>query len=71
MLEVNYDPLVTAVVNFDGTVAWLYPSVLKSACQLNVDYFPWDQQECEMTFGSWSYDMTKVGRKIQLLLLCW
>ena len=65
MLEANYDPFVTAAVNFDGTVAWFYPTVLKSACQLDVYYFPWDQQMCELRFGSWSYDMTKVGQEMQ------
>ena len=65
MRDMNYEPLVTAVADFDGKVSWAYPTVLKSACQLNVDYFPWDQQSCELKYGSWTYDMSKVGPQIQ------
>ena len=52
MRDMNYEPQVTAVVDFDGKVSWMYSAVLKSTCQLNIDYFPWDQQSCELKFGS-------------------
>ena len=59
----SYETLYPAIVGFDGTVSWNYPCVLKSTCRLNVDYFPWDQQSCELKYGSWTYDGTKVGEE--------
>ena len=62
---VNFVPSLPALVNFDGKVSWFYPILVKSTCQLKVDYFPWDQQSCKLTYGSWTYDVSKVGCEIQ------
>lgn len=35
----------------------LLPAVYQSTCYLDVTYFPWDHQTCNLTFGSWTYDM--------------
>ena len=48
--------LYPAVVSHDSTVQWNYPQILRSACPLDVTYFPWDKQNCELEFGSWTYD---------------
>lgn len=34
----------------------LYPTIYKFSCLLNLRYFPYDLQECTMTFSSWTYD---------------
>lgn len=47
---------VMAVVMSDGTVKWRPPSIFKSTCQINIQKFPYDQQNCSMKFGSWTYD---------------
>ena len=41
-------------------VRWNTPAIYKSSCQLDVTYFPWDQQACLLTFGSWTYTGAKV-----------
>ncbi|CCD68494.1 AcetylCholine Receptor [Caenorhabditis elegans] len=38
-----------------GTVVWIPPGVLKFVCQLDVTWFPFDDQVCEMKFGSWTF----------------
>ena len=32
----------------------------KSSCEIEVEYFPFDQQTCILKFGSWTYDGFKV-----------
>jgi hypothetical protein len=50
-----------ATIRSDGSVSWYAPAVILSACPLDVTYFPWDRQVCSMTWGSWSFDGTKVN----------
>ncbi|XP_077865209.1 neuronal acetylcholine receptor subunit alpha-10-like [Saccoglossus kowalevskii] len=44
-----------AQIKYDGTVSWLVPVIYKSTCKIDVTYFPFDEQRCNMTFGSWAY----------------
>ena len=53
-LEEKRKVLVT--INSDGKVKWIPPSIFKSTCQINIELFPYDQQNCSMKFGSWTYD---------------
>ena len=34
------------------TVLWLYPALVKTSCTLNVKYFPFDTQQCNIVFIS-------------------
>ena len=45
-----------AMVGFDGNVFWPVPTKLQSTCKVDVTYFPFDEQECKLKFGSWTYD---------------
>ena len=52
----NLELLYPAIVSNDGTVRWNTPNILRSSCTLDVTYFPWDEQQCKLEFGSWTYD---------------
>ncbi|XP_072051061.1 neuronal acetylcholine receptor subunit alpha-3-like [Amphiura filiformis] len=39
-----------------GYLYWLPPAIFKSSCDIDVRYFPLDQQVCDMKFGSWTYN---------------
>lgn len=44
------------VVGHTGTCTYIPPAILKSTCKMDVRWFPFDEQRCELKFGSWSYD---------------
>ena len=47
------------------------PGIFKSSCPIDITWFPFDDQNCEMKFGSWTYNGFKVSflpaedRKVQ------
>uniref|UniRef100_H3D3B3 Cholinergic receptor, nicotinic, beta 5a n=1 Tax=Tetraodon nigroviridis TaxID=99883 RepID=H3D3B3_TETNG len=49
-----------AVVSSTGDIFWLPPAIYKSACAIEVQNFPFDQQNCTLKFRSWTYDHTEV-----------
>uniref|UniRef100_A0AC35FNW9 Uncharacterized protein n=1 Tax=Panagrolaimus sp. PS1159 TaxID=55785 RepID=A0AC35FNW9_9BILA len=53
------DPDITiftdALVLHTGRVHWNPPAIYKSFCPIDVTWFPYDEQSCEMKFGAWSY----------------
>ncbi|KAI6190983.1 Acetylcholine receptor subunit alpha-type unc-38 [Aphelenchoides bicaudatus] len=44
-----------ATVYFNGRVVWEPPSVVRSVCQIQTEWFPLDEQFCEIKIGSWTY----------------
>jgi hypothetical protein len=42
-------------ITHTGYVKWLTQATVKSVCKVNVKHFPYDQQNCELKFGSWAY----------------
>lgn len=45
-------------VKFNGTNSLSFARFFKSTCEVDVSNFPFDDQLCEMIFGSWSQDAT-------------
>ena len=43
------------LVDYNGTVLWPVPVKLKSSCKVDITYFPFDDQQCILRFGSWIY----------------
>merc|ERR1711936_19877 len=54
----NYEVTIMtkAILNWNGKVNWNPPAIYKSYCGIDVEFFPFDEQECWMKFGSWTYD---------------
>ena len=77
IVEINqtFDPYSSADGNFEvtlatkatlwwnGLVEWKPPAIYKSSCEIDVEYFPFDEQTCVMKFGSWTYDGFQVRKK--------
>ncbi|XP_064459791.1 acetylcholine receptor subunit alpha-like 1 [Ornithodoros turicata] len=58
----NYEVILMnkATVYSTGKVIWKPPALYKSTCEIDVEYFPFDEQNCLMKFGSWTYDGMEV-----------
>ncbi|CAJ0575287.1 unnamed protein product, partial [Mesorhabditis spiculigera] len=39
----------------NGEVWWEPPVVFNSMCKIDVQWFPYDEQQCDLKFGSWTY----------------
>ncbi|XP_035537816.1 cholinergic receptor, nicotinic, alpha 11 [Morone saxatilis] len=44
------------LVNSSGYASYLPPGIFMSTCNVDVRWFPFDIQRCELKFGSWTYD---------------
>lgn len=51
------------LIYHDSKVEWIPPAIFQSTCRIDVTYFPFDQQKCEMIFGSWTYTGNAVTLK--------
>ncbi|KAM7542020.1 hypothetical protein Aperf_G00000015663 [Anoplocephala perfoliata] len=52
--------IARVVVHADGSILWVPQALFKSACQVDITYFPFDTQVCTLEFGSWTYDRTQL-----------
>ncbi|XP_030630769.1 neuronal acetylcholine receptor subunit alpha-7 [Chanos chanos] len=43
------------LVNSSGSCQYLPPGIFKSTCYIDVRWFPFDVQRCDLKFGSWTY----------------
>ncbi|XP_011674149.1 neuronal acetylcholine receptor subunit alpha-7 isoform X1 [Strongylocentrotus purpuratus] len=53
----KFDPTfhTKVTVTSEGLCEWIPPGIFKTSCPIDVTYFPFDIQECEIKFGSWTY----------------
>ncbi|XP_060635365.2 acetylcholine receptor subunit alpha [Anolis sagrei] len=48
------------LLNYTGHITWTPPAIFKSYCEIIVTHFPFDEQNCSMKLGTWTYDGTVV-----------
>ncbi|KAM4859520.1 acetylcholine receptor subunit alpha [Thomomys bottae] len=44
------------LLDYTGHITWTPPAIFKSYCEIIVTHFPFDEQNCSMKLGTWSYD---------------
>ena len=40
---------------------WEPGGIFKTVCQIDITYYPFDEQTCRLMFGAWSYHTTKMN----------
>jgi len=55
--------MTKATIHSDGLVMWKPPAIYKSLCPIDVEFFPFDEQQCTLKIGSWTYDGYSVDIK--------
>jgi len=53
------------VVTSEGKCTYIPPGIFMSTCKIDITWFPFDDQNCEMKFGSWTYNGFKLGLKLK------
>ncbi|ETN74920.1 Neurotransmitter-gated ion-channel ligand binding domain protein [Necator americanus] len=56
--EVSF--MCNVLIHHSGEVLWVPPAIYKSSCIIDVEFFPFDDQRCSLTFGSWTYNRDEV-----------
>jgi len=57
MNELDY---TKANVYSNGHIFWSRPGLIKSTCIFDLTYYPYDQQDCKLKFGSWAYNKNEL-----------
>ena len=52
------------VVTSEGKCTYIPPGIFMSTCKIDITWFPFDDQNCEMKFGSWTYNGFKVSNDL-------
>ena len=50
-----------AVITTSGHIHWEPGGIFKTVCQIDITYYPFDEQRCDLMFGAWSYHTTKMN----------
>lgn len=61
--------LFRATLHFDGTIVWEPGGSFSTTCNIQIRYFPFDHQTCDLTFTVWQYtkDMMSVTNSSHLI----
>ncbi|XP_071532632.1 acetylcholine receptor subunit alpha-type acr-16-like [Panulirus ornatus] len=52
------------IVSHDGTCKLMVHAVLTSVCDIDIQWFPFDQQTCKMNFASWTSDISQMRLQV-------
>lgn len=51
----------TVRIHYNGEVRWEPPAVLSTSCDIDVTFFPYDSQTCDIELASWGFPLGTVN----------
>ena len=51
-------------------MTYIPPFILKTTCNIDTTWFPFDEQNCDIKFGSWTYNGFKLDVKMVRKIFC-
>lgn len=58
--RLEYKREALLVIYSGGDVLWIPRSIFSSTCYIDLKRFPFDRQNCSISFGSWAYDSSLI-----------
>lgn len=58
--NVDYYGNTNFLVDHNGSVIWVPPATLKTLCDANLRYWPFDSHTCTLQFGSWVHHANEI-----------
>ena len=55
MYNEDYIKIFRVIINHNGKVIWMFGGVIATTCYLDLTYFPFDLQKCDLMFENWAY----------------
>nr|DBA26292.1 TPA: hypothetical protein GDO54_010573 [Pyxicephalus adspersus] len=52
------------LISHEGYMYWLPPAIFQTPCSINVNYFPFDWQNCSLKFSSLTYNAKEINLKL-------
>ena len=49
------------IIEHDGSIELVIHALFRSVCNMDVEWYPFDQQVCKLQFASWTYDERQVS----------
>lgn len=57
------------IVSHTGEVVWLSHGIFRSSCDIDVEFFPFDEQRCALKWASWTYDGYQVSLSWNIIII--
>jgi hypothetical protein len=51
-------------IQHDGNITWLFAAIYRSPCQIDVRYYPFDDQKCYLRFACWSHVLSEIDLRL-------
>ncbi|XP_075056699.1 acetylcholine receptor subunit delta isoform X1 [Mixophyes fleayi] len=53
------------LISSNGYIYWLPPAIFQTSCPINVNYFPFDWQNCSLKFSSLTYNAKEINLRLK------